>query len=490
MSLARILTIRAGVAILALTVLILGVFYALASAQQQRSAAQYANAKAEAIARSLDIFDQTMQLNAENAFGVFRRQFAASFVLEDAAQGTLTSYGVQINGASVTEVDAFARDFPGANATVFVAQGEDFRRITTSVKKENGERAIGTLLDRKSAAYPVLRAGKRFVGRVTLFGRPYMTVYEPVRDAAGQVVAVLYIGLDISRQQASFGEAVNKTRIFDSGGLYVVNPSGGPATATLVFHPTAAGKKLAEVLPQAQDAADWLERLNNADNAWIDNAPAVLAPAPEGRRYASVVKSEATGWLVVAEVPASEVMAALYRQMAWLGGAIALAAVVLGITLVAVHSSHRAASEPAERARAGHRRRRPVAPAGFGPPRRDGRHHARRRIHAGQPGEGGGRGARRAPTRSRRPRARSPRATRTCLRAPRSRPARWSRRPPRWKNSPPPSSRTRTTRARPTSWRVSASEVAVQGRQRGQPGGRHHGLDQCVVARRSSTSSA
>ena len=29
-----------------------------------------------------------------------------------------------------------------------------------------------------------------------------------------------------------------------------------------------------------------------------------------------------------------------------------------------------------------------------------------------------------------------------------------------------------------------------QGRQRGQPGGRHHGLDQCVVARRSSTSSA
>ncbi len=230
-SLARVLTIRAGVAMLALTVLILGVFYALASAQQQRSASQYANAKAEAIARSLDIFDQTMQLNAENAFGVFRRQFAASFVLEDAAQGTLTSHGVQINGASVTEVDAFARDFPGANATVFVAQGEDFRRITTSVKKENGERAIGTLLDRKSGAYPVLRAGKRFVGRVMLFGRPYMTVYEPVRDAAGQVVAVLYIGLDISRQQASFGEAVNKTRIFDSGGLYVVNPSGGAAAA-------------------------------------------------------------------------------------------------------------------------------------------------------------------------------------------------------------------------------------------------------------------
>ncbi|CAN7301577.1 methyl-accepting chemotaxis protein [Variovorax sp. LjRoot84] len=333
-SLARTLTIRAGVAMLALTVLILAVFYALASAQQQRSAAQYANAKAEAIARSLDIFDQTMQLNAENAYGVFRRLFAATFVLEDAAQGRLTNHGVALDGSATAEVDAFARDFPGANATVFVVQGEDFRRITTSVKKENGERAIGTLLDRKSGAYPVLRAGKKFVGRVTLFGRPYMTVYEPVRDAAGQVVAVLYIGLDISRQQASFGEAVNKTRIFESGGLYVVNPSGGAAAATLVFHPTAAGKKLAEVLPPGADAADWLARLGSGDGTWIDNAPAVLGQVPEGRRYASVAKSEANGWLAVAEVPASEVMAELYRQMAWLAGAIALAAVLLGIALV------------------------------------------------------------------------------------------------------------------------------------------------------------
>ena len=107
-----------------------------------------------------------MQLTAENAYGVFRRQFSATFAVEDAAQGIVSSYGTQINGASTSEVDAFARDFPGANATVFVAQGEDFRRITTSVKKENGERAIGTLLDRKSAAYPVLRSGKKFIGRV------------------------------------------------------------------------------------------------------------------------------------------------------------------------------------------------------------------------------------------------------------------------------------------------------------------------------------
>jgi methyl-accepting chemotaxis protein-2 (aspartate sensor receptor) len=327
------MTLGAAVGMLLVAALVLAVFYVLASSQQQRSAAQYANAKAEAIARSLDIFDQTMRLTAENAFGVFRRQFAASFVLDEAAQGALSSGGTPIDAARIAEVDAFARDFPGANATVFVAQGEDFRRVTTSVKKENGDRAVGTLLDRKSGAYPVLREGRRFVGRVMLFGRPFMTVYEPVRDAAGRVVAVLYIGLDIAQQQASFGEAVKKTQIFDTGGLYIVNPTGGAAAATLVFHPAAAGKKLAELLPGDEPAA-WLERISAKEALWIDDARAVLAPADRRARHASVARSEATGWLVVAEVPTAEVLAALYRQMAWLGSCIALAAVLLGAALI------------------------------------------------------------------------------------------------------------------------------------------------------------
>ncbi|MDP2452460.1 methyl-accepting chemotaxis protein, partial [Polaromonas sp.] len=330
-SLASTMAIRGGVAILVVTILIMGVFYALASSQQQRGASQYANAKAEAIARSLDIFDQTMRLNADHAFGIFRRKFGATLVLDDEAQGQLSNQGARING-NTADVDSFARDFPGGNATVFVALGEDFRRITTSVKKENGERAVGTLLDRKSPAYATLRAGKKFVGRTMLFGRPFMTVYEPVRDEAGRVVAVFYIGLDISLQQASLSEAVSQTKIFSTGGLYVVNPGADPASTTLVFHPVAAGKKLADVLQR--QPAEWLQRLMGKETFWMEDAPAVLQAGQEGRRYASVVRSESSGWLVVAEVPASEVLAELYRQMAWVGSFIALSAALLGVALI------------------------------------------------------------------------------------------------------------------------------------------------------------
>jgi methyl-accepting chemotaxis protein len=45
---------------------------------------------------------------------------------------------------------------------------------------------------------PQLRAGKPYVGLVTLFGKQFITDYEPVRDASGKVVGVLYVGIDIT----------------------------------------------------------------------------------------------------------------------------------------------------------------------------------------------------------------------------------------------------------------------------------------------------
>ena len=49
-------------------------------------------------------------------------------------------------------VDAFTKETGGV-ATVFVRDGDDFVRITTSVKKEDGSRAVGTVLDRNHPAY-------------------------------------------------------------------------------------------------------------------------------------------------------------------------------------------------------------------------------------------------------------------------------------------------------------------------------------------------
>jgi methyl-accepting chemotaxis protein len=86
----------------------------------------------------------------------------------------------------------------GMLATIFARVGEDFVRVTTSVRKQDGARAIGTPLDRSQPAYRLALQGQSYVGYATVFGKRYLTRYEPVRDAGGQVVGILFVGLDVS----------------------------------------------------------------------------------------------------------------------------------------------------------------------------------------------------------------------------------------------------------------------------------------------------
>src|SRR5450830_1740597 len=134
------------------------------------------------------------------------RRFTAGFILDEQQQlavGTertpLLRNGDEVLNLNFTAIDKFAAD-TGGSATIFVQRDKDFVRIATSVKKENGERAIGTLLDHSHAGYDALLSGRSYVGFAQLFGRQYMTRYDPIRNSAGRVVGVLYVGIDVSKR--------------------------------------------------------------------------------------------------------------------------------------------------------------------------------------------------------------------------------------------------------------------------------------------------
>ena len=80
------------------------------------------------------------------------------------------------------------------SATLFSRRGEDFVRVATNIKQADGTRAIGTLLDPKGKAAQALRAGSPFYGHVDILGAPYLTAYEPIKDATGQLIGAWYFG--------------------------------------------------------------------------------------------------------------------------------------------------------------------------------------------------------------------------------------------------------------------------------------------------------
>ena len=83
----------------------------------------------------------------------------------------------------------------GGVATVFEKQGSDYVRVSTNVKTEKGERAVGTKLAANHPAQPLLAKGEAYFGAAVLFGKDYMTGYLPIKDANGGVAGVLFIGI-------------------------------------------------------------------------------------------------------------------------------------------------------------------------------------------------------------------------------------------------------------------------------------------------------
>lgn len=75
-------------------------------------------------------------------------------------------------------------------ATIFL----DDARISTNVMNAEGERAIGTRVSEEVYEQVIIK-GKPWIGRAFVVNAWYMTAYEPIRDIAGDIIGMLYVGM-------------------------------------------------------------------------------------------------------------------------------------------------------------------------------------------------------------------------------------------------------------------------------------------------------
>ena len=324
-SVARRVTLTA----LGLVALVLvGVGLALAVLTERSTRAQLVQSigdTTQAVAHSLDAADNTNRELVQATMRGFRRYFEATMQLDEGA-GELRSFGALVN-EDYSAVDKFANETGGV-ATVFARKGDDFVRITTSVKDAQGQRQQGTPLDRADPAYAAVAKGEPYTGITVVAGKPYMGHYLPVKDTAGKVVALLFIGNDVSIFHAMLQKQVEQTRFFEHGGVYVINPGAGLEQAGFVYHPTARGQRVLEAFPQSRA---FFEALVAAPEGFVRDAAAVYSPGAQDP-WALLRKTQG-GWWVVAEVPDAEAMAG-QRHVTWaVWGLMALAVGLLGVGL-------------------------------------------------------------------------------------------------------------------------------------------------------------
>ncbi len=103
-----------------------------------------------------------------------------------------------------------ATSYVGGNATLFVYDDatDQFIRRTTNVKKENGDRAVGTHLAADHPGQAIVRRGETYKGPAMLFGSRFYTAYHPVFNPAGKVVGIIYVGIATAELDGMLRQAI------------------------------------------------------------------------------------------------------------------------------------------------------------------------------------------------------------------------------------------------------------------------------------------
>ena len=102
----------------------------------------------------------------------------------------------QIAAATGGTVSVFQRDAEGR-----------FRRISTTIRTEDGVRAVGSLLDEGSPAFAAVAAGQPYRGDAEILGAPYVTAYQPIFEPPIGVQGVLYVGAPLAQIEAAWRQA-------------------------------------------------------------------------------------------------------------------------------------------------------------------------------------------------------------------------------------------------------------------------------------------
>jgi methyl-accepting chemotaxis protein len=203
------------------------------------------SAKSEAlksIAVNLDLFnDLIMVANSVVERDIDEKMTLFSSSLKGAlslAPGTSTAPVLKLGGAGLDNgiVDAFTKINSTSVATIYVASGEDFMRVVTSLKQDGG-RVVGTALSHENPAYQKLIKGEEYRGKATIFGKPYMTKYVPVKDPAGRVIAVLGVGNNIEGTIHEINAALAKIKVGKTGYAFIFDNSAEKSRGNMIMHP-------------------------------------------------------------------------------------------------------------------------------------------------------------------------------------------------------------------------------------------------------------
>jgi len=130
--------------------------------------------------------------------------------------------------------------------TVTIFQGDT--RVATNVKLADGNRAVGTKVS-DVVAQATLKEKHTYLGEAEVAGVMNQTIYEPIKDANGNVIGILYVGVPNTPYEIMAGEFRIKTLGFGALQMLV-------ALALAMFFSNRLGNNIVKLQQTAECIAE------------------------------------------------------------------------------------------------------------------------------------------------------------------------------------------------------------------------------------------
>ena len=118
----------------------------------------------------------------------------------------------------------------GAKATIFQLVDDKLVRVSTSITKENGERAVGSAIDSSSPVFQAIQRGEMYLGKAYVVNDWYLTAYAPLYNSVDKLIGAVFVGNVMRNQTAK--NLISSTKM--GGGYFFVYGKNGH----FLIHPT------------------------------------------------------------------------------------------------------------------------------------------------------------------------------------------------------------------------------------------------------------
>ncbi|MDX9929694.1 MAG: Cache 3/Cache 2 fusion domain-containing protein [Bacteroidales bacterium] len=261
-------------------------------------------ARIQFFSKPLVVTDRTMTVEVENQRSNMRHEA----VLPVWKHGGKELFG------SVEFVD-FMEGIVGGSVTVFQRIDSGFVRVSTNIRKSDGQRAVATYIPNNSPVAETVLEGRSYFGRAVVVDKWYTTGYDPIL-IDNEVSGLLYVG-DMEKDMSELKRILNNLTIGKSGYPFVFDKYG-----TLLIHPSREGEQwgdslfLSNVLNTTDGTLTFLQDGHSKTAAYSYFEPFelyVAASVFNDIENRELVKNAVSGALMVAVIAIIFLLIFIYR---------------------------------------------------------------------------------------------------------------------------------------------------------------------------------